>query len=128
MADALKELLDEQGVFTRKLNVEHATHSAHMEQFSEEYKGLVGSLLSKHLLRFEHPVHMFSTLTGRLLDDSSVPEMASHWCDSMMRPVKFTEAVLRCAVVQRREISPRLRVVGWTLFLKSARTQQCKVQ
>jgi acyl transferase domain-containing protein len=30
MVDALKEMLDEQGVFTRKLKVEHAAHSAHM--------------------------------------------------------------------------------------------------
>ncbi|KAJ5630171.1 polyketide synthase [Penicillium herquei] len=94
MVDVLKSLLDEQGVFNRKLNVEHAAHSAHMEQFCEEYKRLVGRSPSTDLLRFEHPVHMLSTLTGRLLDDSSNPELASHWCDSMVRPVKFTEAIV----------------------------------
>ncbi|EAW14856.1 putative polyketide synthase [Aspergillus clavatus NRRL 1] len=93
MVDALKVLLDEQGIFTRKLKVEHAAHSAHMEQYTEEYEELVGDLPSSHLLHFDHTVHMFSTLTGRLLDDSCVPEKSSHWSNSMVRPVEFTKAV-----------------------------------
>lgn len=93
MVDALKEVLDEQGIFTRKLRVEHAAHSAHMEYFSVEYDELLGELPSKHRLNFDHTVHMFSTLTGRLLDDSCAPGKASHWRDSMVHPVKFTEAL-----------------------------------
>jgi acyl transferase domain-containing protein len=93
MVDALKEMLDEQGVFNRKLKVEHAAHSAHMEYFSAEYDELLGELPSKHRLHFDHTVHMFSTLTGRLLDDACSPREASHWRDSMVCPVKFTDAL-----------------------------------
>lgn len=93
MVDALKEMLDEQGVFNRKLKVEHAAHSAHMEYFSAEYDELLGELPSKHRLNFDHTVHMFSTLTGRLVDDSCAPGKASHWRDSMVCPVKFTNAL-----------------------------------
>lgn len=93
MVDALKEMLEEQGVFNRKLKVEHAAHSAHMENFSAEYDDLLGELPSKHRLSFDHTVHMFSTLTGRLLDDSCAPGKATHWRDSMVHPVKFTDAL-----------------------------------
>lgn len=93
MVDALKEMLEDQGVFNRKLKVEHAAHSAHMEYFSAEYDDLLGELPSKHRLSFDHTVHMFSTLTGRLLDDSCAPGKASHWRDSMVCPVKFTDAL-----------------------------------
>lgn len=93
MVDVLKEMLDEQDIFNRKLKVEHAAHSAHMEYFGAEYDAMLGELPSKRLLNFNHTVHMLSTLTGRLLDDSCVPGKASHWRDSMVCPVRFTEAL-----------------------------------
>lgn len=93
LVNFLKEVLDEQGIFARKLKVGHAAHSRHMEYLSADYEALMGILPSKRLLRFNHTVHMFSTLTGRLLDDSCVPDKGSHWVDSIVGPVRFTEAL-----------------------------------
>jgi acyl transferase domain-containing protein len=93
MVDALKKILDAQGIFARKLNVGHAAHSSHMEYLSADYEALMGILPTKGVLRFNHTVQMFSTLTGHLLNDSDVPERGSYWCDSIVSPVRFTEAL-----------------------------------
>lgn len=93
MVDTLKAILEEHGVFIRKLKVEHAAHSSHMEYFSKDYDELLGELPGKRKLHFDHNVQMFSTLTGRLLDDLCTPEKASHWRDSMVHPVKFVTAL-----------------------------------
>ncbi|KAJ5674974.1 uncharacterized protein N7477_004908 [Penicillium maclennaniae] len=91
MIDALKKLLDTNGVFARKLNVKNAYHSAHMLTISEEYLQLMGSISSGKRLATPHVVHMISTVTGAEVMDEHLP--GQYWVDNMVSPVKFTDGL-----------------------------------
>ncbi|WEW54612.1 hypothetical protein PRK78_000032 [Emydomyces testavorans] len=88
MVDALKVLLDADGIFARKLNVQNAYHSAHMKAVADEYLGLMGTLPSGKVSHCGHDVQMFSTVTGKKIEDSTLS--ASYWVENMVSPVKFT--------------------------------------
>ncbi|KAL1970828.1 hypothetical protein VTN77DRAFT_2662 [Rasamsonia byssochlamydoides] len=89
--DALKQILDEDRVFARKLNVTTAYHSAHMTEVAEEYLSLIGSLHSTEIPSQSHKVDMFSTVTAQLIDG---PLTAQYWVDNLVSPVRFTDALL----------------------------------
>lgn len=91
MVDALKELLDADGVFARKLNVQNAYHSAHMEAIAPDYLYLMGSFNSGSRLGAPHLVHMFSTVTGEEVQQEHLP--GQYWVSNMVSPVKFTAAL-----------------------------------
>jgi acyl transferase domain-containing protein len=88
LVDALKELLDADGVFARKLNVQNAYHSAHMEAIAPEYLYLMGSLNTGSRLATPHLVHMFSTVTGEEVQQEHLD--GQYWVNNMVSPVKFT--------------------------------------
>ncbi|OOQ88785.1 fatty acid synthase [Penicillium brasilianum] len=91
MVDALKGLLDADGVFARKLNVQNAYHSAHMEAIAADYLYLMGSFNSGRRLAAPHSVHMFSTVTGDEVRQEHLP--GQYWVSNMVSPVKFTTAL-----------------------------------
>ena len=88
--DALKELLDDAAVFARKLQVKNAYHSAHMKEVSDEYFSLLGSLSGYHT-EASDPVHMFSSVTGKRIDNTQLD--AQYWVDNLVSPVRFADAV-----------------------------------
>jgi acyl transferase domain-containing protein len=87
LIDALKELLDADGVFARKLNVQNAYHSAHMEAIAPEYLYLMGSLDTRSRLATPHLVRMFSTVTGEEVQQEHLD--GQYWVANMVSPVKF---------------------------------------
>ncbi|KAJ5310606.1 uncharacterized protein N7443_003067 [Penicillium atrosanguineum] len=91
VVDTLKELLDSDGVFARKLNVKNAYHSAHMVAISEEYLHLMGNIANGKHLAAPHMVHMISTVTGKEVMDEHLP--GQYWVDNMVSPVKFTDGL-----------------------------------
>lgn len=91
MVDSLKKLLDENGVFARKLNVKNAYHSAHMEAIAEEYSQLMGTISSGRRLAVPHLVHMFSTVTGEEVTEEHLP--GQYWVQNMVSPVRFTSGL-----------------------------------
>lgn len=91
LVDSLKELLDADGVFARKLNVQNAYHSAHMVAIASDYLSLIGQLKSGSLLATSHRVHMFSTVTGEEVQQEHLD--GQYWVDNMVSPVKFTIAL-----------------------------------
>lgn len=91
LVDSLKELLDADGVFARKLNVQNAYHSAHMVAIAPDYLSLMGQLKSGSRLATPHPVHMFSTVTGEEVQQEHLD--GQYWVDNMVSPVKFTTAL-----------------------------------
>jgi acyl transferase domain-containing protein len=91
MIDALKELLDADGVFARKLNVKNAYHSAHMIAIAEEYCQLMGNISFGRRLALPHMVHMVSTVTGEEVLDEHLP--GQYWVDNMVSPVRFTDGL-----------------------------------
>jgi acyl transferase domain-containing protein/SAM-dependent methyltransferase len=88
--DALKELLDDAAVFARRLQVKNAYHSAHMQEVSDEYFSLLGSLSGYHT-EASDPVHMFSSVTGNRIEDRQLD--AQYWVDNLVSPVRFADAV-----------------------------------
>ncbi|KAF2766275.1 KR-domain-containing protein [Teratosphaeria nubilosa] len=62
--DALQHLLDNDGVFARRLEVANAYHSHHMQALADEYLDLLSEVPSKAAAGDESLVHMFSTVTG----------------------------------------------------------------
>lgn len=104
MIDALKELLDADEIFARKLRVQDAYHSAHMRRVAGEYLQSMGTIPSGK--RLGHVVQMFSTVTGKRMEDPSLT--ASYWVDNMVSPVRFTDG-LRSLISQPNENDPKTR-------------------
>ena len=61
LIDILKTALDSDGIFNRKLNVQNAYHSAHMQEVANEYSQLLGTLPEGHMVA--QAGHMFSSVT-----------------------------------------------------------------
>ncbi|RDA84939.1 hypothetical protein CP532_5159 [Ophiocordyceps camponoti-leonardi (nom. inval.)] len=87
----VKELLDERKVFSRRLAVTTAYHSPHMNDIADEYREALSELAAVPSPD-EDEVKMFSSVTGELIDPSSLAR-PSHWVENMLRPVKFLQAV-----------------------------------
>ncbi|CAI7640288.1 unnamed protein product [Penicillium glandicola] len=92
MIDCLKNLLDADGIFARKLNVKNAYHSAHMHAIAQDYLRLMGTLPYGRRLAAPHQVHMFSTVTGQQVKEEHLP--AQYWVDNMVSPVLFTSGLV----------------------------------
>ncbi|KAJ5770651.1 uncharacterized protein N7511_002702 [Penicillium nucicola] len=88
LIDCLKDLLDDDAVFARKLNVKNAYHSAHMQAIADDYLRLMGTLLHGRRLAAPHPVQMFSTVTGKELREHQL--LGQYWVENMVSPVLFT--------------------------------------
>ncbi|KAK8086415.1 polyketide synthase [Apiospora phragmitis] len=87
--DTLKEVVDAQKVFARKLRVGKAYHSNHMRPFMDEYTSLMGTLESGSS---SESVQVFSSVTGQSVDaaEMSKPE---YWTQNLVSPVKFQQAI-----------------------------------
>lgn len=92
MVDCLKNLLDADSIFARKLNVKNAYHSAHMHAIAQDYLRLMGTLPYGRRLAAPHQVHMFSTVTGQQVKEEHLP--AQYWVDNMVSPVLFTSGLV----------------------------------
>ncbi|KAK2806488.1 Type I Iterative PKS [Emmonsiellopsis sp. PD_5] len=89
MVDALKQLLDADEVFARKLKVQDAYHSALMRPFAPEYLELMGALPAEKTPR--DGCRMFSSVTGKEVEGDKLG--ASYWTDNMVSPVRFQGAL-----------------------------------
>ncbi|MFJ8547353.1 SDR family NAD(P)-dependent oxidoreductase, partial [Streptomyces sp. NPDC093586] len=83
--DTLLEQLGAEGVFARRVQVDYASHSAHMDPLlpglAEELAGLE-----------PRPGHtpLYSTVHGREVDGTEMD--ADYWCANLRRPVRFDRA------------------------------------
>ncbi|KAF9887261.1 hypothetical protein FE257_010389 [Aspergillus nanangensis] len=91
LIDGLMDELAQNRVFARKLNVSKAYHSAHMRVFAESYESSMGSLDEGSLDVPQQSIAMFSTCTGKKLPATKLT--GSYWCENMLSPVKFQEAL-----------------------------------
>ena len=88
--NAIELKLKSEGIFARKLVVDVAYHSPHMQAIARDYS------LSIQKLEKGHPalgaVMMVSSVTGQRVtgDDLSAP---GYWVDNMISPVRFSAAV-----------------------------------
>lgn len=87
--DELCAMLTKDRIFARKLKIEVAYHSHHMQSIADDY------LQSLQHIRTTKPtskdnVRMFSSLTGRLVESTDLGPQ--YWVDNMTSPVKFSQA------------------------------------
>jgi acyl transferase domain-containing protein/SAM-dependent methyltransferase len=88
--EALQQTLEADGLFARKLKVPNAYHSAHMQEFADEYVRLVGTL---------HPPSeppkssaiMFSSVTGEAIEGDCLS--VDYWAKNLLQPVRFSDAL-----------------------------------
>ncbi len=84
----LEDRIKSDGKFARKLRVELAYHSSHMQIIAEDFQNSLGELETS--IDFTCP--MFSSVTSHLLDDPTMLE-ASYWCTNLVSTVRFSDAV-----------------------------------
>lgn len=89
--NALKDLLDDAGIFARKLQVDNAYHSVYMKSIAAEYERLVGTIKAGTGTGLQAPT-FYSSLTGKR---ASIHELrsAEYWVNNLISPVRFSEAV-----------------------------------
>ncbi len=89
----LAERLEQAGVFCRRLSVEYAFHSPHMEPVRDE--------LLRALARIEpRDTHtpLISTVTGKLIAGTALG--ADYWWKNVRQSVRFSDAMSRLAEMQ----------------------------
>lgn len=89
--DELQGILEQSQVFNRKLQVDMAYHSHHMNLVAEEYRQ---SLQFLQLLDppKSTPVTFHSSLFGTLVNPTVLEP--SYWVDNLTQPVRFSEAIV----------------------------------
>jgi acyl transferase domain-containing protein len=90
--DELKRILDDKGIFARKLKVKTAYHSSHMRAVAGEYLGLLGDMESSDA---GISADMYSSVTGARVEGAIT---AQYWVDNLVSPVRFTDALLKMSL------------------------------
>ncbi|RYP06667.1 hypothetical protein DL765_009401 [Monosporascus sp. GIB2] len=88
LIDHLKQHLDEQGIFARKLRVSVAYHSRQMLAVSDKYVRMIGSISVPKGPK----VPMISTVSGEPVTTSRLND-PTYWAANMLLPVQFDRAV-----------------------------------
>ncbi|SOE09199.1 8,8a-deoxyoleandolide synthase [Streptomyces sp. 2323.1] len=104
-ADALDELMDgcrEREVRARRIEVDYASHSAHVESIEETLKEALAPVEPR-----KSSVPLFSTVTGDWLDTAEMD--AGYWFTNLRRTVEFAPAIEALVAAGHRtfvEVSP----------------------
>ncbi|KAI1208477.1 putative polyketide synthase [Annulohypoxylon truncatum] len=89
--DALNSIMSAEGVFARKLAVDVAYHSHHMESVAEEYLEKLGDLEGRRESA-QPSILMFSSVTGKDIDFEQLRQ-GKYWVDNLVSKVRFSEAL-----------------------------------
>nr|QED55501.1 TRI17 [Trichoderma rodmanii] len=96
----LSELLTQDSIFNRRLNVDTAYHSHHMKAAAGEYKAGLGDILDD--TSPNTGIQMFSSVTGDLKSDGFDAE---YWTTNLVSKVRFCDALQ--ALCQSEQTSSR---------------------
>ncbi|TLS24973.1 hypothetical protein PpBr36_06863 [Pyricularia pennisetigena] len=103
---AVAQLITDQGVFNRRLQVDAAYHSPHQSRVSEEY-------LMRILHMAPKPIRpgctMFSTVTGRVVPNERALG-PTNWVRNLVSPVLFAQAVEAMLVSKEANVQLLLEV------------------
>ncbi|KAL1857997.1 Type I Iterative PKS [Paecilomyces lecythidis] len=103
--DELKGVLDEKKLFARKLAVEVAYHSHHMQLVGDEYRESLSGIRPNERTAPDSP-EFFSSVTGEKAASSELgPE---YWVNNMLGQVKFAQSV-RLLCLETTDPSTRSR-------------------
>ncbi|WP_435604209.1 type I polyketide synthase [Streptomyces sp. bgisy130] len=100
--DELREVCRERGVRARRIEVDYASHSAHVESIREELLEVLAPLAPR-----TSSVPLFSTVTGEWLDTAEMD--AGYWFTNLRQTVEFAPAVEALIAAGHRtfvEVSP----------------------
>ncbi|KAI0551232.1 hypothetical protein F4679DRAFT_145449 [Xylaria curta] len=87
--DAVKQHLDEAGIFAQKLRTGVAYHSSFMLIIAKDYLSRMGTLEAGNKTP---SIPMISTVTGKLIRPS-ILATAQYWVDNLVSPVRFLDAI-----------------------------------
>ncbi|RDW64263.1 hypothetical protein BP5796_10765 [Coleophoma crateriformis] len=85
--DELKEILDELSVFNRKLKVDSAYHSHHMQTVAKQYQQSIENIKAKVS---QPDIQFYSSVTGTKKNSDF---SAAYWTQNLVSKVKFSTAV-----------------------------------
>jgi acyl transferase domain-containing protein len=88
--EALKTLLDDEKIFARKLQVNVAYHSFHMNEIASQYRACIGNLETMPHLG-KAPL-MVSSVTGTWISNAELSQ-SDYWVRNMVSPVQFAGAL-----------------------------------
>ncbi|KAK6072395.1 polyketide synthase [Seiridium cupressi] len=86
---ALEKLINDDGHFARKLKVDVAYHSPHMQVIADRYRQALSDITP--ITQEQSNVKMFSSLTGNLIENADLGP--SYWVANMVNQVNFVGAV-----------------------------------
>nr|QIX11475.1 polyketide synthase [Cladonia metacorallifera]UUR48181.1 polyketide synthase 28 [Cladonia metacorallifera] len=88
--DELCEVFNQEGIFARKLKVDTAYHSHHMQMVADRYLSAIKDV-SPLPKKAKDSVKMFSSVTCNLVEQSAMgPE---YWVENLVSTVRFSKAV-----------------------------------
>ena len=87
--DSLGAILEDDGIFARKLRVQVAYHSKQMDHVAKEYSALMGDL---SLGNTKLAVPMVSSVTEQMADPRQLSK-SEYWVTNMVSPVRFSGAM-----------------------------------
>lgn len=101
----LEEILKAKGTFARKLEVEVAYHSHHMESVAQEYLAALSEVKAQPVAT---DIEFYSSVTGQRASDLDLGP--SYWVENMVGQVKFAGALRKlCLEAGRRSTKIRQR-------------------
>ena len=99
--DELQSAAEKKGLFTRKLRVDVAYHSPHMDLVAEEYREAIKNVRPVA----SKSVQFFSSLMGR--KTSTFALGSSYWVSNLKSPVEFAKSLLNCCSLDREGSTPQ---------------------
>ncbi|ORX96602.1 hypothetical protein BCR34DRAFT_497625 [Clohesyomyces aquaticus] len=101
----LEALLNKTEVFARRLRVQTAYHSHHMQAISQDYSESLGTIIAPQAP--PSGVTMFSTVTAAPVNQDDIN--SEYWVSNLLSPVRFSEAV-RAVLTQPLNTKSRRKV------------------
>ncbi|KAJ6131357.1 hypothetical protein N7523_001817 [Penicillium sp. IBT 18751x] len=89
--DEIAKALQDSPVLSRRLTVDVAYHSHHMELVSNEYLGSIDHIAPKKTNKLTDPISFFSSVTGTELETEALGPQ--YWVSNLLGQVKFAESV-----------------------------------
>ncbi|KAI1842497.1 hypothetical protein JX266_011251 [Neoarthrinium moseri] len=103
--DEIKAALDAEGVFARKLKVDTAYHSHHMQRVAQEYQHAIKDIESCGV---RSNISFYSSVTGAIKSDGFG---ADYWKSNLISQVKFSQALTALRDDQiKHEINSNLNI------------------
>lgn len=90
--DELAQVVEEKQLFNRKLRVDVAYHSPHMNLVADYYHESIRQTMSTQPASAALPVEFYSSLRGDKIEDVSALD-AQYWVENLTKPVRFSTSV-----------------------------------